>query len=275
MDNNGGTAPKTSLVVHDINNPKDDLNQKRVLYTKTHQWANDKFNNEIAGKSAEELEAMIAGTKDRICKDVIVDLSRSECALLLDESYIKSCGTTIIRKVNGKIIGGLSRAPGLKSQQDAFCTFYAEHNKALINEGTIIVNEEKADIEAITNNTTSYNEADELDKEIDNLFKRILKENVESTQITKLRDITTEIVKSQMHNDFASAWGALGTIEDAFATGDTKYFESYYMQHFSTFMDEDIKSTIEHISLDRHPDETQTLGSIENAILLNHHNNGR
>ena len=87
MDNNGGTSPKTRLLVHDINDTHDSLNYKKVIYTKTHEWANDNFNKEIAGKSAEELEAMIAGTKDRISNNVLIDLSRSECSLLLDESY--------------------------------------------------------------------------------------------------------------------------------------------------------------------------------------------
>ena len=134
MDNNGGTSPKTRLLVHDINDTHDSLNYKKVIYTKTHEWANDNFNKEIAGKSAEELEAMIAGTKDRISNNVLIDLSRSECSLLMDESYIETCGKTL---------KGYDRAPGLKLQQDAFRTFYAGHNQTLMNEGLAIMNESK------------------------------------------------------------------------------------------------------------------------------------
>jgi hypothetical protein len=250
MDNNGGTSPKTRLLVHDINDTHDSLNYTRVIYTKTHEWANDKFNNEIAGKSAEELEAMIAGTKDRISNNVLIDLSRSECSLLLDESYVETCGNTIIRKVNGKITGGLARAPGLKEQQKDFRTFYAEHNQTLMNEGLAIMNESKmfAEQNVVSEDMPLNNNAKETAEQSADPFKK-MKDIVMELSVIKVNAAQSSI-REQMQQDSKNAMHML----------------EYMTQQFLV-----IERTVETNTQQK----AQEAQQFDPSVTLQHYNNGR
>lgn len=126
MDNNGGPT-KTRLEAHSIN---DKFSSNQVLYTKTHQWANDMFSKEMKGKSAEELQQMIAQSKERMCSNIIPDLTRNELTLMCDETYLETCGITL-KNVN--------RAPGLKDQQVAFRQFYSKQNASLMEVGRGVI----------------------------------------------------------------------------------------------------------------------------------------
>jgi hypothetical protein len=122
MDNNGGDV-RTRLQVHDING---DFGRKTVLYTKTHQWANDMFEQEIQGKTSEDLQQMIAQTRNYMCEDLLIDLARNECTLLCDETYLTTCGKTL---------KGVDRKSELQTQQIEFRTFYSKQYADLMEMG--------------------------------------------------------------------------------------------------------------------------------------------
>ena len=179
MDNNGG-AERTRLKSYSINDPFGG-DKNKPLYTKTHSWAYKKFESEIAGKSAEELEKMIAETKDRMCNNVIVDLARSELTLLFDKEYLKTCGYTLKY--------GIDRAPGLKNQQNEFVAFYSQHNAALIEEGKNIQN---------MSATLSENNNAEVDSQLATTNTEIDAQS--SADLKNVRDdvrITKEVLKIQ------------------------------------------------------------------------------
>ncbi len=56
---------RTSYKYYDINS-KDKWNNASVICTATNVWMNDRIDDEVNGKSPEELQAMIAATKDRM-----------------------------------------------------------------------------------------------------------------------------------------------------------------------------------------------------------------
>jgi hypothetical protein len=109
---------------------KDDkFSQKKVVYTSISSWANEQFNNEVNGKSVEELKSMIANKKEET-KGVIKYLATTEKTLLCDETYKGKCG-------------GGNRANILSGEQNKMIDFYLEEEA---REALLVRSMEKMDV---------------------------------------------------------------------------------------------------------------------------------